>query len=64
MDPVGSIVSITAQVLRRLADAVEASEPAAPPVTIHIETLIVNDVEQVPALRERWSRSGLLGRKS
>lgn len=61
MDPVGSIVSITAQVLRRLADAVEASEPAAPPVTIHIETLIVNDVEQVPAVREKVR--GLLGRK-
>lgn len=63
IDPIGSITKITAGVLRRIADAVEAVEAPeqAPVVHVHIETLIINDVEQVPAMREKVR--GILGRR-
>lgn len=42
MDPIGAITSITGQVLRRIADALDTppAQPSAPPV--HIDTIHVH----------------------
>lgn len=54
MDPIGSITQITAAVLRRIADAVDAAEASAQtPVTIHIETLVVQEAALSAPTRER-----------
>lgn len=54
MDPIGSITQITAAVLRRIADAVDAAEASAQaPVTIHIETLVVHEAALSAPARER-----------
>lgn len=51
MDPIAAIASITSQVLRRIADAIDGqpAPPAAPPV--HIETLHVHLTDAAPADR-------------
>jgi hypothetical protein len=53
MDVVGSITSITAKVMRRLADAVEQVPAMPPQPVIHIH--IYGDTV-APAPRSRWGK--------
>ncbi len=55
MDLVGQITSITAQVLRRLADGVDGHPPAVQQPVIHIHIYGDGPAAQGPP-RTRWGR--------
>ncbi|MFD4294152.1 hypothetical protein ACFWQG_13125 [Rhodococcus sp. NPDC058532] len=53
MDPIGAITSITAGVLRRIADAIEDQAPSvdlAQPIVVHIASVTITETATRPTL--------------